>query len=107
MYRPFAVAAVCAAACFTQPHETALVDRVGNTGFIQVRADSFQSLDDKQKHLAYWLTQASIAIDPIIYDQLSAFGVREKRLLEEIVAHSQGIDAAALKKITAFAQLFW
>ncbi len=48
-----------------------LVDRVGNTGFLQLHAESFSSLDPKQKELAYWLSQASIAIDPIIYDQLS------------------------------------
>ena len=54
-----------------------LVDRVGSTGFIQLHADSFRALDSKQKELAYWLTQASIAIDPIIYDQLSA--VRDPR----------------------------
>jgi dipeptidyl-peptidase III len=84
-----------------------LVDRVGGTGFIQLRAESFQTLDPRQKELAYWLVQASIAIDPIIYDQLSSFGIREKRLLEEIVSHPAGIDAAQLKSITAFAKLFW
>ena len=51
--------------------------------------------------------QASIAIDPIVYDQLSAYGIREKRLLEEIASHPSGIDNAALKKITDFAKLFW
>lgn len=84
-----------------------LVDRVGNTGFLQLHSESFNSLDPKQKELAYWLWQASIAIDPIIYDQLSPYGIRQKRLLEEIVAHPQGIDPATMKKITDFAKLFW
>ena len=57
--------------------------------------------------MAYWLTQASIAIDPIIYDQLSAYGLRQKRMLEEIMARPQGIDPAALAKIAEFAKLFW
>ena len=57
-----------------------------------MRASSFSSLTPRQQELAYWLTRASIAIDPIIYDQLSAYGLQEKRLLEEIVAHPQGID---------------
>ena len=85
----------------------AQVDRVGNTGFLQLRAESFRSLDSRQKELAYWLVQASIAIDPIIYDQLSAYGLREKRLLENIASHPAGIDAAKLKSITDFAKLFW
>ena len=73
-----------------------LVERVGDTGFVQVDAGSFASLDVKQKELAYWLTQASIAIDPIVYDQFSRFGLRQKRLLEGIVVHSQGIDPGVL-----------
>ena len=91
----------------TKTPPTALVDRVGSTGFIQLRAQSFNSLDLRQKELAYWLTQASIAIDPIIYDQLSRFGIRQKRLLEEIVSRPEGIDPATHKKIVDFAKLFW
>ena len=84
-----------------------LVERVGDTGFVRVEAGSFNSLDAKQKELAYWLTQASIAIDPIVYDQFSRFGLREKRLLEGIVAHPKGIEAGVRTKITEFVKLFW
>src|SRR5215203_2148706 len=68
--------------------ESPLVERVGDTGFIQLESPSFEALDPRQKALAYWLTQASIAIDPIVYDQLSRFGLRQKRLLEGIVAQA-------------------
>jgi dipeptidyl-peptidase-3 len=78
-----------------------LVERVGDTGFIQLEAESFSQLDARQQALAYWLTQASIAIDPIIYDQLSQYGLREKRLLEGIVAEQ------APASIRSFALLFW
>jgi dipeptidyl-peptidase-3 len=84
-----------------------LVERVGDTAFIQLHAPSFQALSPRQQALAYWLTQASIAIDPMIYDQLSAYGLRQKRLLEEIVAHSDGIDPVARMRIAEFAKLFW
>jgi len=77
---------------------SALVERVGDLGFIQLQAESFKQLDPKQKALAYWLSQASIAIDPIIYDQNSRFGLRQKRLLEDILAHSNGINPAVLEK---------
>src|SRR5207249_9471578 len=56
---------------------------------------------------AYWLTQAPIAADPIVYDQFSRFGLRQKRLLEGIVAHPKGIDAGVRTRITDFAKLFW
>ena len=86
---------------------TPLVERVGDTGFIQLDAPSFDQLDARNKALAYWLTQASIAIDPIVYDQLSQYGVREKRMLEEIMAHPSGIPVETLGKIRQFALLFW
>src|ERR1700675_2889757 len=84
-----------------------LVERVGDTAFIQIHAPSFQALSPRQQALAYWLTQASIAIDPIIYDQLSAYGLQQKRLFEEIMAHPKGIDPVAMAKIAEFAKLFW
>jgi dipeptidyl-peptidase-3 len=98
-----------ALAADAQPQRSSspLVARVGDTGFIQLRARSFKALSPKQQALAYWLTQASIAIDPIVYNQLSSFGIREKRLLEGIVAHGDGIDPAVFTKIRDFALLFW
>lgn len=86
---------------------SALIERVGDTGFIQLEADSFKALTPKQQALAYWLSQASIAIDPIIYDQLSAFGLREKRVLEEIVARPAAVDPAVFARIRSYAMLFW
>jgi dipeptidyl-peptidase-3 len=94
------------AALSAQTPQSSLVERVADTAFIQLQADSFNSLDARHKALAYWLTQASIAIDPIIYDQLSQYGLREKRLLEEIMAHASGAEPG-LPKIRAFALLFW
>ena len=87
--------------------QSALVDRVGDTGFVQVKAESFRTLSAKQQQLAYWLYEAAVAIDPIIYDQLSAYALREKRLLEEVIAHKQGIDPQVMKKIIDYAKLFW
>src|ERR1700729_1138281 len=92
------------AASVAAPHPSsappALVARAGDTGFVKVAANSFTKLSPKQQELAYWLGQAAIAIDPIIYDQLSAYGLREKRLLEEIQARPAGIEPKALRKIT-------
>lgn len=84
-----------------------MVDRVGDTAFLELQSDSFKQLDAPHQALAYWLTQASIAIDPIIYDQLSRFGLREKRLLEEVVARPAGIAPGTFRKIRDYALLFW
>ena len=91
----------------TPQARSALVERVDRNGFIQVEANSFNDLSIRDKKLAYWLSQAAIAIDPIFYDQNSRFGLREKRVLEQILAHSNGVDPAVLRKIQDYTMLFW
>ena len=84
-----------------------LVDRVGSTGFVQLEAESFHQLTPRQQALAYWLTQASIAIDPINYDQNSIYGLRQKYLLEEILQHADALQPETRRKIVDFTKLFW
>lgn len=107
----FVLQFVFGAVAFAQkpaPAETStMIERVGNTGFMQVDAESFRDLEPRQQALAYWLSQASIAIDPIIYDQFSRFGLRQKRILEGIVARPTGMNAVAFKKIVDYTKLFW
>ena len=101
---------VCTAWCQSRVGDVshARVDRVGSTGFVQLEANSFLHLTPRQQALAYWLSQASIAVNPIVFDQLSRFGLRQKRVLELIVAHpSADMDRAAHAKIVAFTKLFW
>src|SRR3954454_18272194 len=111
MIRRIVVAVLCCALWVPamtaqQAPKSSLVERAGDTGFIQLQSASFAQLDAKQKALAYWLTQAAIAIDPIIYDQLSRFGLRQKRLVEGIVAHQAAVPAATMAKLRPYALLF-
>jgi dipeptidyl-peptidase-3 len=84
-----------------------LVDRVDTTAFIQIEANSFTTLTPAQQALAWWLSRASIAIDPIIYDQLSRFGLRQKAMLEAIVASKEKVDPAIYAKVLDYTKLFW
>jgi dipeptidyl-peptidase-3 len=103
LHRPWILVLSCAAAL---AEDRVLVDRVGSTGFVQLEAPSFEKLSPRQQALAYWLSQAAIAIDPIIYDQNSIWGLRQKRLLEAIMRTAPP-DTAVTRKITEFAKLFW
>jgi dipeptidyl-peptidase-3 len=87
--------------------ESPLVERVEKTAFIQIEANSFRALTPKQQALAYWLTQASIAIDPIIYDQLSRFGLRQKQTLEAVLVAKDKVDPQTYSQVLAFTKLFW
>ena len=84
-----------------------VVERVADTAFVQLRAPSFQALTPRQQALAYWLTQASIAIDPIIYDQLSASGCARNGCWKKSWPTPSGDDPVARMKISEFARLFW
>src|SRR5262249_54246713 len=47
------------------------------------------------------------AINPIVYDQNSIYGLRIKHVLEEILAHPDGTNPAALRRITEYTKLYW
>ncbi|MEP6569547.1 MAG: peptidase M49 [Acidobacteriota bacterium] len=87
--------------------KSSVVERIGSTGILQLEAESFKALTPRQKILAYYLYQASVAVDPIIYDQLSRFGLRQKHILEAIVSHPNGVRPGVAKKITDYTKLFW
>jgi dipeptidyl-peptidase III len=95
------------AASPAQQSQPSLVNRVGDTGFIQLTAESFNSLSLNQKLDAYWLYMAAVAVHPIVYDQNSVYGLREKHLLETLLTNSAGIDPDVLQKITDYTMLFW
>jgi dipeptidyl-peptidase III len=87
--------------------ESPVTEHVGATAFLQIEADSFGTLSPKQQALAYWLNQSCIAVDPIIYDQLSRFGPRQKRVLEAVVSNKTKVDPAIYGRISNFTKLFW
>ena len=86
---------------------SSMVGRVRDTGFLQLTVDAFNDLTSNQKLDAYWLSMAAIAVNPIAYDQNSVYGLQEKRVLEAILTHPNGIDPNLLKKITEYTMLFW
>ena len=102
-----AVVATLSASSFLGGSESPLVERVDKTAFIQIEANSFRALTPRQQALAYWLTQASIAFDPIIYDQMSRFGLLQKEMLEAVVNAKDKVDAKTYSQVLAFTKLFW
>jgi dipeptidyl-peptidase-3 len=110
--RSWIVVAVCAAG-LAQNTSTGRKTLVGilrdpggsATGLVELRAPSFDALSPREQALAYWLSAAAIAIDPIIYDQDSQWGLRQKRLLEGIMR--AGPDMPAFGKISDYTKLFW
>jgi hypothetical protein len=86
------------------PKNSSMAGRVGSTAFLQLETDSFTNLTPKQR--VKQGDAIAIATDPIIYDQMSRFGLRQKRLPEALVAHPRGIKKEVMTKISNFAKLF-
>ena len=83
-----------------------LVGRIGDRGFLQVESPSFAQLPLQQKLLAYHLTQVAIQLDPLFYDQMSAYGLTAKRLLGALAEHPERLPEKSRQAIVEYATLF-
>lgn len=84
-----------------------LLDRVDDAAIVQIYADGFPSLSLDEKRLVYHLTQAAIAGRDIYWDQRYAHGIAMRGVVENILTHGTGIDAATLAEITRYTKLLW
>src|SRR4051812_24815535 len=89
------------------PSPSPLVSRIGTRGFLQVQAPSYARLPLSQKQVAYHLRQAAIQLDPIFYDQMSAYGLTAKRLLGALVERPERLPEASRKALVEYAMLFF
>jgi dipeptidyl-peptidase-3 len=98
-------------AATTAPAATAdkkyLLERVEDAAVVQLYADGFAALPLNEKRLIYHLTQAAIAGRDIYWDQRYAHNLAMRGVLEQIVTHSAGIEAATLGQIERYTKLFW
>jgi dipeptidyl-peptidase-3 len=84
-----------------------LVGRIGDRGFLQVESPSFAKLPPRQQLLAYHLSRAAIQLDPIFYDQMSAYGLTAKRLLGALVERPDRLPPGTRQAIVEYAELFF
>jgi dipeptidyl-peptidase-3 len=84
-----------------------LLERVGEAAVVQLYADGFVDLPLREKVLIYHLYQAALAGRDIYYDQRYAHNLEMRSVVEEILTHPSGIDAATLAEIERYTKLFW
>ncbi|MEX2661404.1 MAG: hypothetical protein WD227_05710 [Vicinamibacterales bacterium] len=84
-----------------------LLERVGEAAVAQIYADGFEELPLDQKILIWHLYRAALAGRDIYYDQRYAHNLELRDVLEEILTHADGIDAATLAEIERYTKLFW
>jgi dipeptidyl-peptidase-3 len=84
-----------------------LLERVGEAAVVQLYADGFAALPLRDKILAWHLYNAALAGRDIFYDQHHADGLEMREVLEEILTHASGVDAATLAEIERYTKQFW
>jgi dipeptidyl-peptidase-3 len=84
-----------------------LLERVDDAAVAQLYADGFSALPLREKTLVWHLYQAALAGRDIFIDQKHRDALEMRGIIEQIVAHPQGVDAATLSEVQRYAKLFW
>jgi len=89
------------------PGRKYLLERVDDAAVVQLYADGFSALPLGEKTLIWHLSLAALAGRDIYIDQKHRSALEMRGILEQIVAHPQGVDPAALAEIQRYTKLFW
>jgi dipeptidyl-peptidase-3 len=84
-----------------------LLEQIDDAAVVQLYADGFEKLSLAEKTLVWHLYQAALAGRDIYYDQRHRHNLGIRRLLEQILRHSDGVPEATLKELTRYTKLFW
>ena len=84
-----------------------LLERIDDTGVIQLYADGFDELSLRDKVLCFHLANAAIAGRDIFIDQKFAHSLTIRNLLEELYVHRSGKVASTENEIERYTKLFW
>ena len=104
--RPAATTAAAAPAP-PDPNRKYLLERVDDAAVVQLYADGFATLPLKQKTLIWHLYQAALAGRDIYIDQRHRDALEMRAIIEQVVAHPQGVDPATLAEVQRYTKLFW
>src|SRR6266550_2728338 len=84
-----------------------LLERVDDAAVVQYYADGFDKLPLREKTLIWHLYQAALAGRDIFIDQKHRSALEMRGILDQIVAHPQGIDPATFAEIQRYTKYFW
>src|SRR5262249_13128490 len=84
-----------------------LLERVDDAAVVPLYAGSFNAPPLPPKKLIYQLYQAALAGRDIYIDQKHRSALEMRSILDQIVAHPQGIDPATFAEIQRYTKLFW
>jgi dipeptidyl-peptidase-3 len=83
------------------------LETIGPAQVVQLYADGFDQLTQKEKLFSYYLYLSSLAARDIAIDQHHPHALEVRDLMEELYTHSSGIDMDVRAAIERYLKLFW
>ena len=83
------------------------LEQIDDAAVVQLYADGFADLSLEEKTLVWHLYLAALAGRDIYYDQRYRHNLAMRDILEEIIAHSDGVPGEVLTELTRYTKLFW
>ncbi len=80
---------------------------VGPVRIVQLYADGFEKLSQKEKVFTYYLYKSAIAARDVAIDQRHRDALEIRDLIEAVYTHSKGIDKKVYENIVLYTKLFW
>jgi len=97
-----------ATAAVAEPTERKyLLERVDDAAVVQLYADGFEKLPLREKTLIWHLYLAALAGRDIFVDQKHRSALEMRGVIDQIVAHPNGLDPATLSEVQRYTKLFW
>ncbi|HUE85500.1 MAG TPA: hypothetical protein VMO26_05430 [Vicinamibacterales bacterium] len=83
------------------------LEQIDDAAVVQLYADGFIKLSTNDRILVWHLYQAALAGRDISYDQRYRHNLAMRDILEEIVAHADGIADRTRQELIRYTKLFW
>jgi len=83
------------------------LELVGPAQVVQLYADGFDQLSQREKIFSYYLYLSAIAARDITIDQTHRHALEVRDVLEEIYKHGSTVEPGVRAQITAYLKLFW
>jgi dipeptidyl-peptidase III len=83
------------------------LEQIDEAAVVQLYADGFAGLSHDDKVLVWHLYCAARAGRDIYYDQRYRHNLAMRDILEEILAHADGVAPDTLRELTRYTKLFW
>lgn len=91
----------------TTTRSESLLELVDGTAVLRLEVTGFDQLETKERVYAYWLAQAALAGDDIVWEQRGPHNLAVKELVEQVLLAVKDGSAEELEALRTYAKRVW